>query len=193
MSELELRTSDFEREQVAASLREHCAAGRLTLEELSERLDEAYRARTTGELERVLRELPPEASPRPRRAPKRFTISIFGGVERKGRWRVPRRSFVLSLLGGADLDLRHAELDADVVTIWSFAFLGGVDVFVPEGVEVDAGGFALLGGVDEHGAEAPPRPGSPLVRIRSLALLGGADVWRVPPAAKELSQGGTAR
>jgi hypothetical protein len=47
---------------------------------------------------------------------ERFAISIFGGVERKGRWRVPRRSFVLSLLGGADLDLRQAEIAADVVT-----------------------------------------------------------------------------
>jgi Domain of unknown function (DUF1707) len=155
--ELDLRASDAERERVAVSLREHCATGRLTLEELSERLDEAYRARTAGELERVLRELPAEASPRPRRSPKRFTISIFGGVERKGRWRLPRRSFVLALLGGADLDLRQAEIDADVVTIWTFAVLGGADIYVPEGVEVDAAGFALLGGIDEHGADTPPR------------------------------------
>jgi hypothetical protein len=110
-------------------------------------------------------------------------------VERRGRWRLPRRSFVLSLLGGADLDLRQAEIDADVVTIWVFAVLGGADIYLPEGVEVDAAGFALLGGVDEHGADTPPRPGSPLVRVRSLALLGGADVWRVPRGAKELSQG----
>jgi Domain of unknown function (DUF1707) len=191
--ELDLRASDAERERVAAALREHCAAGRLTLEELSERLDEAYRARTAGELERALRELPAEAAPRPRRSAKRFTISIFGGVERRGRWRVPRRSFVLTLLGGSDLDLRQAEIDSDVVTIWVFAVLGGADIYVPEGVEVDAAGFALLGGIDEHGADTPPRPGSPLVRVRSLALLGGADVWRVPRGAKaELSPGGTA-
>ena len=105
---------------------------------------------------------------------------------------MPRRSFVLALLGGADLDLRQAEIDADVVTIWVFAILGGADIYVPEGVEVDAAGFALLGGVDEHGADTPPRPGSPLVRVRSLALLGGADVWRVPPGAKALSPGDTA-
>jgi Domain of unknown function (DUF1707)/Cell wall-active antibiotics response 4TMS YvqF len=182
--ELDLRASDAERERVAVALREHCAAGRLTLEELSERLDEAYRARTAGELEKALRELPTEAAPRPRRSPKRFTISILGGVERRGRWRVPRRSFVLSLLGGSDLDLRQAEIDADVVTIWTFAVIGGVDIYVPEGVEVDAGGFALLGGVDEHGADTPPRPGSPLVRVRCLALIGGADIWRVPPGGK---------
>jgi Domain of unknown function (DUF1707) len=190
--ELDLRVSDAERERVAVALREHCAAGRLTLEELSERLDDAYRARTAGELEEALRELPRDATPRPRRSPKRFTIAIFGGAERRGRWRVPRRSFVLTLFGGSDLDLRHAEIDADVVTIWVLAVFGGADVYVPEGVEVDAGGFGLFGGVDEHGRDAPPRPGAPLVRVRSLALFGGADVWRVPPGgaadARELSR-----
>ena len=182
--ELDLRVSDAQRERVAVALREHCAEGRLTLEELSERLDEAYRARTAGELEEVLRELPAEAPARPRRSPKRFTIAIFGGVERRGRWRVPRRSFVLTLFGGSDLDLRHAEIDSDVVTIWAFALFGGADVYVPEGVEVDAGGFALFGGIDEHGADTPPRRGTPLVRVRGLALFGGTDVWRVPPGAQ---------
>jgi len=179
--ERDLRVSDAERERVAVALREHCAEGRLTLEELTERLDEAFRARTGAELGEALRELPAEAAPRPRRSPKRFTIAIFGGAERRGRWRVPRRSLVLTLFGGSDLDLRQAEIDSDVVTIWVFAVFGGADVYVPEGVEVDAGGFALFGGVDEHGPDTPPRPGSPLVRVRSFALFGGADVWRVPP------------
>ena len=182
--ELDLRASDAQRERVAVALREHCAEGRLTLEELSERLDEAYRARTAGELEEVLRELPAEAPTRPRRSPKRFTIAIFGGVERRGRWRVPRRSFVLTLFGGSDLDLRHAEIDSDVVTIWVFDIFGGADLYVPEGVEVDVGGFALFGGIDEHGADTPPRRGTPLVRVRGLTLFGGTDVWRVPPGAQ---------
>jgi hypothetical protein len=182
--ELDLRASDEERERVAAALREHCAAGRLTLEELSERLEEAYRARTAGELETVLRELPAEASPRPRRSPKRFTIAIFSGRERRGRWRVPRRSLVFTLFGGSDLDLRHAEIDSDVVTIWVVDIFGGADLYVPEGVEVDVGGFALFGGIDEHGADEPPRPGSPLVRVRGLTLFGGTDVWRVPAGAE---------
>jgi Domain of unknown function (DUF1707) len=182
--ELDLRVSDEQRERVAVVLREHCAQGRLTLEELSERLDEAYRARTAGELDTVLRELPAEATQRPRRSPKRFTIAIFSGRERKGLWRVPRRSFALTLFGGTDLDVRHAEIDSDVVTIWVFAILGGADVYVPEGVDLDVGGFALFGGIDEHGPDTPPRPGSPLVRIRGLALLGGTDVWRVPAGAE---------
>jgi uncharacterized protein DUF1707/cell wall-active antibiotic response 4TMS protein YvqF len=182
--ELDVRVSDADRERVALALREHCATGRLTLEELSGRLDEAYRARTSGELGATLRELPDEAPARPRRSPKRLTIAIFSGVERRGRWRVSRRSFVLSLFGGSDLDLRHAEIDSDVVTIVVFDIFGGTDIYVPEGVDVDMGGFAIFGGVDEHGTDKPPRHGAPLVRVRAFALFGGTDVWRVPAGAE---------
>jgi hypothetical protein len=54
----ELRASDAQRDRAAAELREHFAAGRLTDDELSERLDAAYAARTQGELRALKRDLP---------------------------------------------------------------------------------------------------------------------------------------
>jgi DUF1707 SHOCT-like domain len=60
-----LRASDAEREQVSRRLSEHAAAGRLTPEELAERLDAAYAARTHGELARLLEDLPGPAAPSP--------------------------------------------------------------------------------------------------------------------------------
>ncbi len=54
----EMRASDADRDRVAAALREHCAQGRISVEELSERLDSVYRARTFGELEKVTSDLP---------------------------------------------------------------------------------------------------------------------------------------
>jgi hypothetical protein len=53
-----LRVSDLERERAVAQLRQHMAEGRLDVDEFSERLDEAYAARTTTDLQHVLRELP---------------------------------------------------------------------------------------------------------------------------------------
>jgi hypothetical protein len=53
-----LRASDAEREWTATLLRDHAAAGRLTPEELDERLDAAYGARTVGELEALAHDLP---------------------------------------------------------------------------------------------------------------------------------------
>src|SRR5262245_27313935 len=53
-----MRASDADREQVAERLREHFAAGRLTSEELDERVAAALGAKTAGELRAVLADLP---------------------------------------------------------------------------------------------------------------------------------------
>jgi hypothetical protein len=61
----EMRVGDAEREATAAELREHYASGRLTLEELNERIDKALAAKTRGDLDGLMRDLP---SSRPRMA-----------------------------------------------------------------------------------------------------------------------------
>jgi Domain of unknown function (DUF1707) len=53
-----VRVGDADREAVAAQLREHYADGRLTLEELNERLDQAFAAKTKADLNTVMRDLP---------------------------------------------------------------------------------------------------------------------------------------
>ena len=57
-----MRVGDAEREAVASQLREHYADGRLTLDELNERLDLALSAKTRADLNGVMRDLP--ATPR---------------------------------------------------------------------------------------------------------------------------------
>jgi Domain of unknown function (DUF1707) len=54
----QLRASDDDRERAAAEIREHFAQGRLTAEELSDRLDRAYGAQTVGELQALRADLP---------------------------------------------------------------------------------------------------------------------------------------
>ncbi|WP_141580660.1 DUF1707 domain-containing protein [Actinomadura sp. WMMA1423] len=56
----EIRASDADRDRVAASLREHCAEGRITMDELQERLDTVYEAKTLGQLQEVTSDLPEE-------------------------------------------------------------------------------------------------------------------------------------
>jgi hypothetical protein len=53
-----VRVGDADREAIAAQLREHYADGRLTLEELNERLDQAFAAKTKADLNTVMRDLP---------------------------------------------------------------------------------------------------------------------------------------
>jgi hypothetical protein len=58
-----LRIGDADREAIAAQLREHFADGRLTLEELNERLDQTFAAKTGADLNVVMRDLPHVARP----------------------------------------------------------------------------------------------------------------------------------
>jgi hypothetical protein len=177
-----VRASDADRERAVSALREHSAAGRLTLEEFSERAERAYAARTFEELEAIGRDLPRSASVEQRRRPKRVTVAVLSNTVRTGRWRLPRFGFAFVVLGDADLDLRQAELEHTVTTITAIVLLGNVDVYVHEGIEVDFGGLGILGHRREFGRDVPGVPGTPLVRVRIFSLLGTADLWRVPAA-----------
>ena len=66
----ELRASDADRDRAVGQLREHSLAGRLTVEELDERSAAAFAAKTVGELDALLADLPRERAPAaPARAP----------------------------------------------------------------------------------------------------------------------------
>ena len=182
---LPVLASDAERERAVERLRAHLVEGRLTLEEFARRVDVAYGARTRDELEGLAGDLPaePQAEALSRRRPKRVTFAVFSGIERKGRWRLAGRHWVLSVFGGSDLDLRDATLEREETTIHVLDLFGGTDIYVPEGVEVDLRGFGLFGSVDEHGADPPTRPGAPLLRVWAFALFGGTDLGRGPAGA----------
>lgn len=177
-----LRAADADRDHAVAVLREHTAAGRLTLEEFSERVERAYAARTLAELDEIGRDLPAPTAPSipQRRRATRFTGIVFGHTQRTGRLRLPRFSLAFVMFGDTDLDLRRAELSGTVASVVAIVLFGNIDVYVPEGVEVDLGGFSVFGHRREWGAETPPHPGSPLLRVKIFSLFGTSDVWRVP-------------
>jgi uncharacterized protein DUF1707/cell wall-active antibiotic response 4TMS protein YvqF len=178
-----LRASDGDREHTVALLREHAVQGRLALEEFSDRISQAYAARTTTELEELTRDLPGMHAPAPqRRGPTRFLFAMFSSNERDGRLRVRQRVDCLMAFGNIDLDLRQATLEGDVITIVALGVFGAIDVYVPEGVEVDLHGFALGGHKRALGNDPPAQSGTPLVRVFAVSLFAGIDVWRVPIA-----------
>jgi hypothetical protein len=171
-----VRVSDADRDRVAALLSEHHAAGRLTFEEFSERLDLAHAARTEADLEAVLTDLPTAAARLPaRRQRRRWVVAIMGGDDR-AEADPADHTVLLSVMGGADLDLRKADLGGREVTVTAVALMGGSDVYVPEGVPVELTGFALMGGNDNHVPPVRREPGMPLVRVRAFSLMGGVDV-----------------
>src|ERR1700709_304252 len=152
-----MRASDDEREHTVATLRDGAAAGRLRSDERAQRTEIAYEATTGPELQRLVADLPqahPEVVEAPRKR-RRWNVAVLGGCDRKGRWRPAADSVALAVLGGVELDLRDATIEGDEIVITAIAVLGGIDIVVPEGVEVDLGGFALLGGTEHKQGRAP--------------------------------------
>ncbi|MEU8549584.1 DUF1707 domain-containing protein [Streptomyces roseoverticillatus] len=196
-----MRASDAERERIAEALREAVAEGRLTMEEFEERLEAAYKARTHGELEPLVRDLPapgggaavsltksPGAAPAPAAqdwagrigggpVSGPVAIGVMGGFQRKGTWTVPRRFTAFVFWGGGEIDLRDARFEDGEVVIRCIAVMGGMQVTVPPDLDVHVGGIGIMGGFDDK-ASGAGTPGSPRVRITGFAFWGGVGVDR---------------
>lgn len=190
----ELRASDAEREQAAEVLRMAASEGRLEVEELDDRLGSVYAVRTRTELQRLIADVDPERLGRGqaigapgksggltvREGPggDRWVISIMSGHERGGRWRVGPRCTVFNFWGGSDIDLNDAELADRLTELNVYSIMGGAEVRVPHGVEVQVSNFALMGGNEvKLGDEVSPSNG-PVIRIRLVSIMGGTGVKR---------------
>ncbi|MDP2712567.1 MAG: DUF1707 domain-containing protein [Solirubrobacteraceae bacterium] len=185
----DLRASDADRERAVAILGRAASDGRLNVEEFEERSQLAYEARTHAELERLLADVAVEAdrkaAPVTRVVPggangTSWVVSIMGGSDRKGRWRLAKRCTVINVMGGSDLDLCDAELTDSVTELRVYSLMGGSGIRVPDDVDVQVSKFAFMGGHDvQLGTDVPPPPpGSPVIRIRMISIMGGAEVRR---------------
>lgn len=173
------RVSDLEREQAASALRDDLVAGRLTLEEFSNRVGAAYRARFRHELAELRADLPVEPSVSSGRGRLRLTLAVFGHLVRRGRLRVRRRTVSVAAFADLDLDLREATIDSEQVTLHLWVFAGNADVYLPEGIDVEVGGTVVFGRRRDWGRDVAAAP-EPRVSVRAHGLFGTVDVWRVP-------------
>ncbi|KQW45999.1 hypothetical protein ASC77_19025 [Nocardioides sp. Root1257] len=187
-----MRISDAERHQVAEILRTAAGDGRIDMDELDERLEAAYAARTYADLVPITSDLPtgdqlpwqPPALPSPvvQGPASESHLAILNGLDRKGVWVVPRRMSVFAMMGGADLDLRQAKFAAQEVVITVNAFMGGAQITVGPHTHVVMEGTGIMGGYSGPSEKVPAEldANSPTVRIRGVAIWGGVSVDRKP-------------
>jgi hypothetical protein len=189
----ELRAGDADRERVAEVLRDAAAEGRLDLGELDERLSRVYAAKTYGELEPLVRDLPTPSSPSfdpdpdsevARLPTSTGAVALMSEFKRQGRWSVPRVFRCLAFWGGGTVDLREAFIRHGTVKIRAFAIMGGIDVIVPEEANLHITGLGIMGGFD-HGASGAGARGAPVVVVTGLAFWGGVSVKRRPSREEE--------
>jgi hypothetical protein len=166
-----LRASDADRDRVAALLSEAAGDGRLTLGEHSQRAEQAYSARTLGELASLTADLAAPAAQPIRLDGRRSVAGIFGQDRREGRWVVPESFPVTAICGDVVLDLREALLQSSRVTIYATVIAGQLKVMVPDGVAVEVTGTTILS--RNKVPRAPqPVPGVPVIEIRLFAVAG---------------------
>jgi hypothetical protein len=183
MAELDrVRASDAERDATAGRLQAAFAEGRLDDAEFDRRMRAALTAQTRADLAELVTDLPEEA-PRPLPVPAgrragRFAVTFKSALSRAGRWRVPERYTTLVYKGSGMLDLRAAELTAQVTTISAVAYKSRIDILVPPGVRVETGGLGVSTG--STGPGAPPSSSAPVVHVRGYTYKGTVEVAERP-------------
>lgn len=180
-----MRASDAEREAVVERLRQASVEGRLTFQELTERTEAAYTASTRAELALLTADLPdaaagPVPAGRPPSVPsgrkRRWYAAVLGDTRRRGKWRVDSEIGVVAVMGDVTLDLREAEVRSNVVDILVTVVLGDVKIIVPDGVDVDLEGFAVMGDKKINVLGGPAARNMPKVRVRAWAVMGDVKV-----------------
>ncbi|WP_189946667.1 DUF1707 SHOCT-like domain-containing protein [Streptomyces roseolus] len=184
-----LRASDADRDRVADILAEALAQGRLDAEEHAERIDAVYRAKTVGELEPIVRDLPAAgggpAGARPEPAPAAYgpedaegnadqLFAVFSSTTRKGRWRVARRTNAFAIFGNVEIDLTEAIFTQPLTTINATSIFGNIEVRVPENISLRGSGAGILGNFEVTTLEGVD-PQAPLVVVNGYAVLGNVE------------------
>ena len=194
----QLRISDADRHKVAELLRDAAAEGRLDLEELDERLEATYAAKTYADLVPITIDLPAHGEQPSMPVQRRETLpatvtydsslAILGGCTRKGAWLVPPRHQAFALMGGVELDLREATFAARETVIYANAVMAGVDITVDASTHVIVEGVGIMGAFEQSRDKVPAEltADSPVVRVKGVALMAGVTVTRKgPPRQKK--------
>jgi DUF1707 SHOCT-like domain len=160
-----LRVSHEDRDRVAEQLRVAAGDGRLTADELDDRLETALTARTYGELEVLLTDLP--ASPGAVLAPVPEAKELVqlkvshSNIVRDGRWVVPRRLEVENRHGNVVLDFSSAIISQPTLELSISVGHGNIVLMVPPDVIVDLDGVTNGHGTIHqrvrHDSDAPVR------------------------------------
>jgi hypothetical protein len=147
----ELRASHEDRDRVVELLRVSAGDGRLSADELDERLELALTARTYGELARLVADLPAAAgsaasAPAPRAKEVMRIDCGSGHTVKNGRWTVPQRIEARIQSGQLKLDFTQAVINQPPLQIDAEVSSGHIILITRPGIVVDTDDVAVRSG-----------------------------------------------
>ena len=180
----ELRASHEDRDRVVELLRVSAGDGRLTAEELDERLELAMTARTYGELARLVADLPAAGSVVSAPAPRvKDVVRIdcgSGYAKREGRWVVPQRIEARVRSGQLQLDFTQAVITQPSLQLDAAVRSGHIILITKPGIVVDTDEVAVRSGHVK--VRAPWGPDVPeVLRIEVSGTVGSGHFVARPP------------
>jgi hypothetical protein len=168
---------DQDRQIAVEQIQHAMAADSIRFEELDERFEKIYAARTRGELDLSLQGLPlppPPSAPIPRHPLAPVSYSVFGDVKVGGWVSVGSEVTYGSGFGDVLIDLSSAQLKGDC-TVRVYSIFGDVTVILPDGVRANLQSTTIFGDRRELLHQAVP--GAPYVRVVAATLFGNAKLY----------------
>ena len=103
------------------------------------------------------------------------SFALLGGVKRKVVSQDFRGGALTAIMGGCELDLRHASISSGQAVIDTFALWGGIEIKVPQEWSVVVQGTPILGAFDDKTVRVGG-DGSKVLVIKGVALMGGVEL-----------------
>ena len=172
-----MRAADADREAVADRLQAAAHEGRIDFEELEERLGRAYGARTYGELETLVADLPgqspSESHPGIGAEPETLVLkTTTPNIRQSGRWVVPRRITAESTTGLITIDFTQASCAHSEVTVEATTRTGWIRLILPDGWAARVGPSSTNITHISNKATETADPGAPTVTVTGHPVSG---------------------
>jgi hypothetical protein len=108
-------------------------------------------------------------------SPRLSTVAFWSATKTQVVSRGFRGGDVTAVMGGHDIDLRHAQPADGRAVLDVLVVMGGVDVFIPSDWQVSNEAFAVMGSIEDN-TRAPAGPARGLLVIRGFVLMGGVEI-----------------
>lgn len=167
-----LRISDADRNGTLRRLHNAVALGLIDIDEFDERSSLVSRARTHGELDTLVGDLPSPGAIATSATDRVELRGWVGSLKRSGEWIVPTRLALVRRMGSVELDLTNARFAGPVVVVELDMVRGSVDIRLPDGASASIDDVQVYVGSASDRRKNAPAEGTPHVVLTGRVVCG---------------------